>query len=67
MLVGALKFEAEVDKERSKLCHNVQLNVVALPLQVLHEFHQGITMEMQEREKCMTVVKEKEDSKKETM
>jgi len=41
--IGALKFEVVVDKERVKAWCNVEMNVIALPLQVLNEYHQGIT------------------------
>jgi len=46
--VEALKFEAIGNKERAKTWRNVHMNVFGLPLQVLHEFHPGITTEMQE-------------------
>lgn len=65
--VEALKFEAIGNKERAKTWRNVHMNVFGLPLQVLHEFHPGITTEMQEWEQHMTLLKEKVEPEKATI
>jgi len=43
---GAVKFEAAIYREQAKAWRSVQMNFIALPLQMLHEFQQGIIAEL---------------------
>lgn len=48
---GSLHFKVAEERESTKKLKNLSLNLVALPLQMFYELHQGVTNELKIREK----------------